>query len=62
MEDGVGGHGVAGCAAGGNEKDGESTQRAVPDEETHVSSSSAAPAIAGDGNRQSQRGKALKRS
>ena len=40
MEDGVGGRGAAGGAAGGWEEDGDSTQRAVPDDAAHLGSSS----------------------
>ena len=40
MEDGVGGKGAAVGAAGGGEEDGDSTQRAGPDEAAHVGSSS----------------------
>jgi len=39
MEDCVGGKGAAGVAAGGGEEDGDSTQRAGPDEAAHVGSS-----------------------
>ena len=40
MEDGMGGRGAAGDAACGWEEDGDSTQRAVPDDAAHLGSSS----------------------